>query len=188
MPSYLTLVVCDKPVKQITVKTRKALIKVFSPEFKENIIKERKWHYRKYYFTNEQVELLKKNKYVKHVSNKSISYTLEFKKLFILEYGIKSATIIFEEAGLPKSILGYERIKASISRWKKQYNERSSLEDTRKDNAGKPITRDLTSEEIIEKQKLQIETLKLEKEFLRQIRRLKRRYQPQKSPSKKNTK
>lgn len=142
----------------------------------------------KYYFTDEQVELLKKNKHVKHVSNKSISYTLEFKKLFILEYGIKSATIIFEEAGLPKSILGYERIKVSISRWKKQYNERSSLEDTRKDNAGKPITRDLTSEEIIEKQKLQIETLKLENEFLRQIRRLKRRYQPQKSPSKKNTK
>lgn len=40
MPSYLTIVVGDKPVKQITVKTRKALIKVFSPEFKENIIKE----------------------------------------------------------------------------------------------------------------------------------------------------
>lgn len=39
MPSYLTLVVGDKPVKQITVKTRKALIKIFSPEFKENIIK-----------------------------------------------------------------------------------------------------------------------------------------------------
>lgn len=39
IPSYLTLVVGDKPVKQITVKTRKALIKVFSPEFKENIIK-----------------------------------------------------------------------------------------------------------------------------------------------------
>ena len=70
----------------------------------------------------------------------------------------------------------------------KQYNERSSLEDTRKDNTGKPITRDLTPEEIIEKQKLQIETLKLENEFLRQIRRLERRYQSQKSPSKKNTK
>ena len=70
----------------------------------------------------------------------------------------------------------------------KQYNERSSLEDTRKDNTGKPITRDLTPEEIIEKQKFQIETLKQENEFLRQIRRLKRRYQPQKSPSKKNSK
>ena len=42
MLSYLTSVVGDKPAKQITVKTRKALIKVFSPEFKENIIKERK--------------------------------------------------------------------------------------------------------------------------------------------------
>ena len=51
------------------------------------------------------MELLKKNKHVKHVSNKSISYTLEFKKLFISEYGIKSATIIFEEAGLPTLIL-----------------------------------------------------------------------------------
>ena len=49
----------------------------------------------KYYFTDEQVELLIKNNHVKLVSNKSISYTLEFKKLFILEYGIKSATIIF---------------------------------------------------------------------------------------------
>ena len=39
---YLTPVVGDKPAKQITVKTRKVLIKVFSPEFKENIIKERK--------------------------------------------------------------------------------------------------------------------------------------------------
>lgn len=60
MPSYLTLVVCDKPVKQITIKTRKALIKVFSPEFKENIIKESDIMW-KYYFTDEQVELLKKN-------------------------------------------------------------------------------------------------------------------------------
>ena len=49
----------------------------------------------KNYFTDEQVELLKKNKYVKHVSNKSITYTLEFKNLFISEYGTKSATVIF---------------------------------------------------------------------------------------------
>ena len=37
-------------------------------------------------------------------------------------------------------------------------------------------------------QYLKIETLKQENEFLRQIRRLERRYQPKKSPSKKNTK
>lgn len=60
MPSYLTLVVGDKPVKQITVKTQKALIKVFSPEFKENIIKERKWHYVKILFYRWASRIIKK--------------------------------------------------------------------------------------------------------------------------------
>ena len=142
----------------------------------------------KNYFTDEQVELLRKNKYVKHVSNKGITYTLEFKKLFISEYDLKGVCQIFEEAGLPKFILGESRIRHCSERWRKQYNERNSLEDTRKGNSGRPITRDLTPEEIIERQKLQIETLKQENELLRQIRRLERRYQPQKSPSKKNAK
>ena len=142
----------------------------------------------KNYFTDEQVELLRTNKYVKHVSYKGITYTLEFKELFISEYDLKGVCQIFEEAGLPKSILGESRIRHCSERWRKQYNERTSLEDTRKDNSGRPVTRDLTPEEIIERQKLQIETLKQENEFLRQIRSLERRYQPKKSPSKKNTK
>ncbi len=140
------------------------------------------------YFTDEQVEFLRKNKYVKNVTNKGITYTLEFKNLFLEEYGSKTVTQIFEDAGLPKSILGDTRIEQSSYRWRKQYNERSSLEDTRKGNTGRPITRNLTPEEIIERQRLQIETMKQEIEFLRQIRRLERRYQPKKSPSKKNTK
>ena len=55
----------------------------------------------KNYFTNEQVEFLRKNKYVKHVSNKGITYSLEFKELFIKEYGLKNPAKIFEDAGLP---------------------------------------------------------------------------------------
>ena len=140
------------------------------------------------YFTDEQVEFLRKNKYVKHVSNKGITYSLEFKELFIDECGKKGVYQIFEEAGLPKLILGKARIDSCSKRWKAINNERSSLKDTRKGNSGRPVTRDLTPEEIIERQKLQIETLKQEIEFLRQIRRLERRYQPKKSPSKKNTK
>lgn len=140
------------------------------------------------YFNDEQVEFLKKNKYVKHVSNKGITYTLEFKELFIDQHGTKGVYQIFEEAGLPKSILGKKRIDQASYSWRKKFEERASLVDTRKGNSGRPITRDLTPEEIIERQKLQIETLKQENEFLRQIRRLERRYQPQKSPSKKNTK
>lgn len=140
------------------------------------------------YFTDEEVEFLRKNKYVKNVSNKGITYTLEFKELFLTEYGSKSIIQIFEDAGLPKSILGYKRIQESSYRWRKMENERCSLEDTRKNNSGRPVTRDLTPEEIIEKQNIKIESLKQEIEFLRQIRRLERRYQPKKSPSKKNMK
>lgn len=140
------------------------------------------------YFTDEQVEFLKQNKYVKNVTNKGITYALEFKELFIDEYKHKTNYQIFEDAGLPRSILGTRRIEECARRWIKQYNERSSLEDTRKGNTGRPKTRDLTPEEIIERQKLQIETMKQEIEFLRQIRRLERRYQPKQSPSKKNTK
>lgn len=140
------------------------------------------------YFTDEQVEFLRKNKYVKHVSNKGITYSLEFKNLFINEYGSKLVTQIFEDAGLPLSILGRHRINDCSFSWRKKYAERLSLKDTRNGNSGRPATRNLTPEEIIERQKLQIETLKQENEFLRQIRRLERRYQPKKSPSKKNTK
>ena len=140
------------------------------------------------YFTDEEVEFLRKNKYVKNVSNKGITYTLEFKELFIIEYENKPITQIFEDAGLPKSILGAKRIEQCSYRWRKTEHERCSLEDTRKNNSGRPITKDLTSEQIIEKQNLQIEKLKQEIEFLRQIRRLERRHQPKKSPSKKNIK
>ena len=91
----------------------------------------------KNYFTDEQVELLKKNKYVKHVSNKSITYTLEFKNLFISEYGIKSATIIFEEAGLPKSILGYKRRSFFEVDLLTRENVQINFEDRRKESRNK---------------------------------------------------
>ena len=35
------------------------------------------------YFTDEDIEILSKNKYVKKVTNKTISFTKEFKELFI---------------------------------------------------------------------------------------------------------
>ena len=140
------------------------------------------------YFTDEQVEFLRKNKNVKKVSNKAITYTLEFKEFFVEEHRTKYPIQIFEEAGLPISILGRDRISSASKSWTKKYKERSSLIDMRKGGSGRPTKKELTQEEIIEKQKLQIEILKQENEFLRQIRRLERRYQPKQSPSKKNIK
>ena len=59
------------------------------------------------YFTNDQIRLLSKNKYVIKVSNKAITYSEEFKNIFIEEYnnGLLPRDI-FEKYGFPYEILG----------------------------------------------------------------------------------
>ena len=65
-------------------------------------------------FTPEQIDLLSRNKYVKSVSEKAITYTNEFKIQFIADTNNgKTATQIFSEAGLDPQILGKERIHKS---------------------------------------------------------------------------
>ncbi len=62
-------------------------------------------------FTNEEIEILSKNKYVKNVSKKGITYTDEFKKIFITENDNgKLPRQIFEECGFDINILGMNRI------------------------------------------------------------------------------
>lgn len=63
-------------------------------------------------FTNEEVKILKENKYTSFVSNSSIRFTLEFKEMFMerKREGIP-ARRIFKEAGYDVDILGTYRIK-----------------------------------------------------------------------------
>ncbi len=61
----------------------------------------------KNYFTPEQVEQLRKNKYVKHVLEKSITYTEEFKEVFKMEYNSgKLPSQILTEMGFNYKALG----------------------------------------------------------------------------------
>ena len=61
----------------------------------------------KYYFTKEQVDILKLSPYVRNVSEKAITYTDEFKEIFLKEYKVPlTPVLIFEKYGLPISILG----------------------------------------------------------------------------------
>ena len=65
----------------------------------------------KNYFTPEQVDELRKNKYVKHVSEKAITYTEEFKEIFILEYrNGKLPSQILLEMGFDYKLLGERRV------------------------------------------------------------------------------
>lgn len=61
----------------------------------------------KNYFTPEQVEQLRKNKYVKHASEKEITYTEEFKEVFMNEYNLgKLPYQIITEMGFDPHVLG----------------------------------------------------------------------------------
>lgn len=129
----------------------------------------------KNYFTPEQVEELRKNKYVKHVSEKAITYTEEFKEKFILEYNSgKLPFQIITEMGFSYKVLGEKRVSNIANRLKKQSVRPEGFKDTRADSSGRPRTRDLTQEELIERQKQEIELLKAKVEYLSLLRRAER--------------
>lgn len=128
-----------------------------------------------YYFTDEQVKELSRNPNVKNVTNKSITYQNSFKEHFILENTKgKPTREIFIEAGFNIEVLGSDRIKSSGKRWRTQSKRLEGLKDTRKGGSGRPVTKNLTQDEIIKRQKAQIEYLKQERDFLLELKRLER--------------
>ena len=140
----------------------------------------------KNYFTLEQVEQLRKNKYVKHVSEKAITYTEEFKEIFILEYKSgKSPSQILTEMGFNCKVLGKARIDTVSRRVKAQSKRPEGFNDTRSTESGRPRTKDLTPEEQMERLKLENEILKAKVEFLSLLRRAEREAAWKESKSKK---
>lgn len=140
----------------------------------------------KNYFTPEQVEQLKKNKYVKHVSEKAITYTEEFKEVFMLEYNSgKLPSQVLTEMGFDYKLLGRNRIDGIVQKTKKQSVRPEGFKDTRTTQSGRPRTKALTSEEQMEKLKLENEILKAKVEFLSLLRRAEREAAWKESKSKK---
>lgn len=129
-------------------------------------------------FTKEDLEILSKNKYVKNVSMKAITYTDEFKSIFIAENEKgKFPREIFEECGFDINILGIERVKSSGKRWRAAYRKNGvcGLTDTRKLNSGRSSEKELSIEEKYERLKAQNNLLKAENELLKKIQYLERR-------------
>lgn len=143
------------------------------------------------YFTVDQINELKINPYVKNVSEKAITYTEELKEIFLTMYNQgKSPSDILRELNFDIVVLGKERIKNLTKRIKTQALRSEGFNDTRKGNSGRPITKDLSEEEIIQRQKDEIEYLKQKVEFLSDLRRLEREviWKESKSKKKKNSK
>ncbi len=129
-------------------------------------------------FTESELEILTQNKYVKKVSTKGITYTEDFKHIFIKEYERGNLPRnIFEEYGFSADILGMKRIKSSSKRWRSTYKEKGvlGLKDTRKGNSGRPRISELSIEEKYERLKIQNKLLKAENELLKKIDVMERR-------------
>ena len=123
-------------------------------------------------FSNDEILNLSNNKYVKTVSEKGITYTDEFKTLFIAEHiNGKIPVKIFEDAGFDIDMIGNNRIWSASKRWRRSYSESGDLglRDTRKFSSGRPLKRELSHEEIIAKKDAEISYWKAEAELLKKI-------------------
>jgi cell division protein FtsI/penicillin-binding protein 2 len=136
-------------------------------------------------FTDEQVAALRSNPNVRKATPKSIQFSERFKLDFIEQYDQGKLPIqVFRDAGFDVEAIGRKRLERAYTNW---LHKRSLGKSVTSDKRGRAIERELSDKEIIERQRAEIEMLRQENDFLRQIRRLERRHQPSKSPSTKDS-
>lgn len=143
----------------------------------------------KNFLTPNQQNELKKNPYVKAVSKKAITYTDEFRRLFISENEAgKLPRQIFEEAGFDIEMIGMIRVQKSATRWRTAYRNQgvTGLEDTRKYSSGRPLERELSLEEKYARLEAKTRLLEAENELLKKLDLLERQMMTKKSQSKRN--
>ena len=118
-------------------------------------------------FTDVQVKKLSKNKRIKKVTNKGITYTNEFKYKLVKECENykKFPQEVFRECGIDPEIVGKGRIEASAHRWRKQLNYIGKITDTRTTNSGNTLKRELSDKEKLERAEARIKLLEAENEL-----------------------
>ena len=129
-------------------------------------------------FSSKEIKTLQKNPNVHRVSERSITYTEDFKNRFIDGHlAGKLPRQIFVENGFDVDVIGIKRIEQSAHRWKKAYemNGLMGLTDSRKTASGRPLKRELTPSEVIERQKARIELLEGQVELLKKLETTERR-------------
>ena len=120
-------------------------------------------------FSDAQVKKLMKNKWIKNVSNRAITYTDEFKIKLVKETENykKFPREIFKECEIDPEIVGNRRIEIAAYRWRKKYNETGEIRDTKKGNSGRRLERRLSDKEKLERAEAKIKLLEAENELLK---------------------
>lgn len=129
-------------------------------------------------FSTKEIKKLRNNPNVQRVSERAITYTNSFKNKFIDEYLTgKLPRQIFMENGFDAEVIGMKRIEQSAHRWKKAYDNNGliGLTDSRKAGSGRPLKRELTPSEVIERQQARIKLLEGQVELLKKLEVTERR-------------
>ena len=129
-------------------------------------------------FSTKEIKTLQNNLNVQRVSERAITYTDAFKNKFMDEYlAGKLPRQIFIENGFDVDVIGMTRIEQSAYRWKKAYEKNGliGLTDTRKIGSGRPLKRELTPSEVIERQEARIKLLEGQVELLKKLEVTERR-------------
>ncbi len=136
-------------------------------------------------FNEIQIKLLESNRNVDHVSERSISYTPDFKIRAVKEnLNGKGPAQLFIEHGFDLQVIGSEKPKQCLKRWRKTFNqfgEDGFLTERRgKGSTGRPTSKQLTVEESLKKAEAQIKYLEAELEFLKKLDELERQVSKEK--------
>lgn len=133
-------------------------------------------------FNEAQIKELQANPNIERCSDKSISYSKEFKVLAIKKYYEKgySPIMIFNEAGLSRQVIGLDTPNNCLRSWRNIYmtkgEKRLSIETRGKHpNGGRPKTRGLTDADKINRLEIEVAYLKAENDFLAKLRAAKKR-------------
>ena len=120
-------------------------------------------------FTDAQVNKLRKNKWIKKITNKGITYSDEFKYKLVkdCENYKKFPQDVFRECNIDPEIVGESRIHNCAYRWRIQFSKTGELKDTRIDNDGRPLERELSDKEKLERAEAKIKLLEAENELLK---------------------
>lgn len=125
-------------------------------------------------------ELLLENKYIKKISEKTITFTSEF-KIYAVKRNIEEfipPRTIFLEAGFNLDVIGPDKPKECLKRWRKIYRLKgvsALLIETRgTGSTGRPSNREMTPEEKYRKMEIKLRRLERENELLKKLELLER--------------
>lgn len=126
-----------------------------------------------------QIKELEKNPNVLSVSERSISYSPEFKVKAVTDYKSgKTPSQIFIEQGFDLDMIGKDQPKRCLKRWRdsyKRFGEDGFLTERRgKGSTGRPSSKHLSVEEKLRKAEARIKLLEAENDFLKKLEELER--------------